>query len=187
VSKKYDHHWKKGYEKKGEPLGIPSAAAAFFARERALKAKKKRKKGPTFKESLAAADAARANRPQGPSPKRIAGKAIEDAQAKRANLGENLERIEEMVAPILAREGYERGQFIPGSLTTKLMLSGRGMDARLVTRLIAARGEYSRAVAHEREGRAEYARVAAQERSASPVPSNVRIVPPWSGDSQWAR
>lgn len=197
MSRNYDHHWKKGLEKKGEPLGIPTAAQAFWAKERARIERKKRKKKAklqTFKESLAAADAKRAQAAQAssssvqsvpsPSPLAVIGEKLGEVRERLAESGTNLERLESMVAPVLERHGYGVGQFVPGSLTTKLLLSGNGDDARIVTRLITARTAHNRIAAKEKQLRAEYAREAAQSRAYSaPLPSNNRTspLPPWSG------
>lgn len=189
MSKNYDHHWKKGYEKKGIPMGIPTARDAFFAKEAARK-RKKAAKSRARKQAV----------PPPPSPLRIVGRKIEAVRAELAEVAENTGRIEDMVAPILEREGYGGGRFIPGSLATKLLLAGHDIDARLVTRLIAARAELARVVDRERQCRAEYARVAAQERPGTrpatrnqaparpavhSLSSDNVIVPPWIGPSAW--
>lgn len=164
MSRNYDHHWKKGYEKQGVPLGIPTAAQAFWAKERAKAKKRKRKKA-----ARAPHVPATAARVQALSPVRIAGEAIESARKGLAEIAEHVRRLEEFVGPILEGEGYGPDQFIPGSLTTKLVLADREIDARLIKRLIAARSELDRARAREQQCAADYARAKADE-SARPRP-----------------
>jgi hypothetical protein len=145
--------------KKGVPMEIPTARAAFWAKERKKAAKKRRK-----------ADAAPVPLPPiRLSPVRIAGEKIESARKELAAAAEHLATVESFVAPILEREGYEPGQTVPGSLTTKLLLEGREIDARLVTRLITARTEWARLRSREGLCRAEYARAKADE-AAMPKP-----------------
>jgi hypothetical protein len=156
--------------KQGVPMEIPTAAATFWAKERKKAAKKRRK-------AAAKAEAARSRPATIPaplppirlSPVRIAGEKIEAARKELAAAAEHLATVGSFVAPILEREGYKPDQTVPGSLTTKLLLEGREIDARLVTRLITARAEWARLRSREGLCRAEYARAKADE-AAMPKP-----------------
>ena len=167
---RHDKEWTRGLpKKKGVPMGLPTAAQAFWAKERARAMRKKQAAAlaQTAKQRPASRPAAAS--PPKPTPAQIAGSNIAAVQKEMAIVAENNRRLEEMAAPVLEREGLSLDDFIPGSLTTKLVLSGRDGDARIVTQLIAGWNEMERLRGRERKFRGDYARAKADE-SAKPKP-----------------